>query len=816
MRRPPMTWMAILALAGFGFVQAANAQVNDEPPGVARVSLIHGEVSMQRGDSGDTSAVDLNTPLVAGDKVFTGTRSRAEIQLDWANLLRLDENAQADIATLERTRIQVQLAQGLANYSVLKGSEADVEIDTPSVAIIPLRAGRYRIEVNSAGDTLVTVREGEADITTPDGSTRLKKGQLITVRGDGSDVQFQIAKASSTDDFDKWNNDRDRIIANAEGWRRTNRYYTGAGDLDAYGRWSNVPDYGQVWVPRVAVGWAPYRHGRWMWQSYYGWTWIAAEPWGWAPYHYGRWFVHGGSWVWWPGPVTRVYRPVYAPAYVSFFGFGGGGSGFSAGVSFGGGFGSIGWLPAGPCDYVNPWWGPHRNNFNVVNVTNITNVTNIYNVRNVNVIRPLRGGNRQSNVHNMLVNDRVRSGLSTVSAGSFGRGPAAVRTVSNTELRRGQFVAGNLPVVPTRDSLRASDRPVTSSASSRSAQERFFSRRVPSSQRESFSDQTAQLQQSMERGGPFRPSSDGAGNRSADNRPAATAGGFAGSSRERNENSAELNSPRRSQSASQAQTPAPSTRREPTAGWRRFGNGQPASGDSQSNQRAPVLRAPRQRATGSESSPGGPGATADPARPAQNESRPSEPRSGLPRISSRRIPASDPERIIAQNNAGNQKSETEAQSDSNSTSERPSGWQRFSGGSRASSPSRGTSATTNQNSNRPSPRSDTRPPLELNRPIIQPRDSGQPRTSANPRGFGGSSQTPPRTTTSPSSNTRVAPTPRGAPDTTSRGTASPSRGATGATRGTAGTSRGTTGARSAPSTGTRGRAPAERPQANRN
>ena len=245
-RKLSSTWIAVLALAGFGVVSAANAQVNNEPPGVARVSLIHGDVSMQRGDSGDTSTVDLNTPLVAGDKVFTGNRSRAEIQLDWANLLRLDEDAQVDIATLERTRIQVQLAQGLANYSVLKGSEADVEINTPNVAIIPLRAGRYRIEVNAAGDTFVTVREGEADISTPEGTTRLKKSQIITVRGTGSEVEFQTAKAPSTDDFDKWNNDRDRIIANAEGWRRTNRYYTGSADLDAYGRWSNVPDYGPV------------------------------------------------------------------------------------------------------------------------------------------------------------------------------------------------------------------------------------------------------------------------------------------------------------------------------------------------------------------------------------------------------------------------------------------------------------------------------------------------------------------------------------------------------------------------------------------
>ena len=253
------------------------------------------------------------------------------------------------------------------------------------------------------------------------------------------------------------------VIARAESYRRTNRYYTGAADLDSYGRWDRVPDYGYVWVPRVTVGWAPYRHGRWVWTAYWGWTWTSYEPWGWAPYHYGRWFIHGSNWVWWPGPVTPFYRPVYAPAYVSFFGFGSH-SGFSVGVSFGGGFGSIGWLPAGPCDFVTPWWGRHRNSFNVVNVTNITNV---YNVHNVNVIAPLRHGDRDSNVHNMLINNQVRYGLSTVSADHFGRGRDNVRTVSAAELRGAQLVTGNVPVVPSRESLRVSDRTVNTAASPR-------------------------------------------------------------------------------------------------------------------------------------------------------------------------------------------------------------------------------------------------------------------------------------------------------------------------------------------------------------
>src|SRR5436309_12935088 len=173
--------LAVLLLAVTSFasvVQAQDYQQQPPPaavqpePGVAHISLIHGEVSMQRGDSGDLAATTLNTPLVRGDQITTGDKSRTEIQLDYANVLRLAARSQAKIADLTRTRIQVQVAQGYASYTLLKGAEADVEIDSPNVAVRPLRQGRYRMQVISDSETNVIVRDGEAEITTPQGSTR--------------------------------------------------------------------------------------------------------------------------------------------------------------------------------------------------------------------------------------------------------------------------------------------------------------------------------------------------------------------------------------------------------------------------------------------------------------------------------------------------------------------------------------------------------------------------------------------------------------------------------------------------------------------
>ena len=68
-----------------GYGQSSDAQPGDAQPteaepggpsgeapaqtdqGVARISLIHGDVSTQRGDSGDWSAATLNQPAMTGD-----------------------------------------------------------------------------------------------------------------------------------------------------------------------------------------------------------------------------------------------------------------------------------------------------------------------------------------------------------------------------------------------------------------------------------------------------------------------------------------------------------------------------------------------------------------------------------------------------------------------------------------------------------------------------------------------------------------------------------------------------------------------------
>ena len=64
---------------------------SDARSSVARISLIHGDVSMQRGDSGDRATV-FEPAHREQRQVSTGAGSRAEVQLDHGNILRLGDN----------------------------------------------------------------------------------------------------------------------------------------------------------------------------------------------------------------------------------------------------------------------------------------------------------------------------------------------------------------------------------------------------------------------------------------------------------------------------------------------------------------------------------------------------------------------------------------------------------------------------------------------------------------------------------------------------------------------------------------------------
>lgn len=521
------------------------------------MSFLQGDVSVQRGDSGDWVAATVNAPLITGDRLATGPNARTEVQFDAADIVRVSGNSEITMTQLEDGRSQMGLSRGTVTFRVLRSSNADLEVDTPSVSVRPSKIGSYRIAVTDAGETEVTARSGEVEVFSPAGSQWVQSGQKLMARGPASDPEFQVVRAAPDDDWDRWSDRRDQTASRSRSAQYVGPGVYGAEDLDPYGNWVDVPGYGYAWHPVVVDGWAPYRQGRWVWVDWYGWTWVSYEPWGWAPYHYGRWFFEPAyGWCWYPGLIG--VRHYWAPALVAFFGFGGG-------VSVGFGFGNVGWVPLAPYEALHPWWGRGYYGGGTyinrsINITNI-NVTNVYR------------------------NARVTNGVTGVSEGDFraGRFNSFVRP-SSDQMRQAGAVRGPMPIAPDRAHLQFSERQAAFVPRS-SGNTRFFTREQPNpAPRVSFAEQRQAL------GAARRPAPALAPQAGATPSPRGPNGvpGW-----QRFGNSREYQPP-------QVQSQAP----PPNRGWNRFGNSRPAPQPEarpearQAPQRGPSYSAPPPQRSG--------------------------------------------------------------------------------------------------------------------------------------------------------------------------------------------------------------------------
>jgi hypothetical protein len=428
---------------------AQNADQQDPPSRVARLNYMEGSVSFQPGGENDWVTAELNRPLVTGDNLWADENSRAELHIG-STALRLGPQTGITLLEVSDQVAQIRLVQGSLIVNVRHvDAENAYEIDTPNVAFVVTQPGDYRMDVDPDGNqTEVTVWRGRGEATGGGNTYSMGANQYARFTGDGNDqVNYSAGDIPNQDGFDSWAQDRDQNEDRSDAANYVSRDMTGYEDLDQYGDWSYVADYGMVWRPTALVpGWAPYRYGNWTWVAPWGWTWVENEPWGFAPFHYGRWAFAATGWVWVPGP--SMVRPVYAPALVSWAG-GGSGFHFSAGVG-------VAWFPLAPGEVFIPGYHVSRGYVNSVNVTNtavnVTKVTNVYHAVVVN--------RDFSNV--TFANRNVSGGVTAVSQDTFVNGRSVARNVMpvpSKELAAAP-VSNALAVEPARSSVFGAGKPV--------------------------------------------------------------------------------------------------------------------------------------------------------------------------------------------------------------------------------------------------------------------------------------------------------------------------------------------------------------------
>ncbi|MGH8504676.1 MAG: DUF6600 domain-containing protein, partial [Stenotrophobium sp.] len=270
-------WLGIGALV---FLLGAGVAFADDPPArVARLSVLAGEVSYAAAGQQSWSAIGINRPLIAGDRLLTGDDSRVELQLGGASV-RLASNTASSFLALDEQIAQIELSQGTLNLDVRTLDDGQsYEVDTPTVALVVRTAGEYRIDINGDNSTTVSVFSGAVTVYGSNDSQYALTGRQSYRFGDAALTDVVGQPLPAPDAFDDWCFARDDAERGAATQTYVSPDIVGASDLDAYGQWRDVDDYGYVWFPSaVAAGWAPYRYGHWVWIAPWGWTWIDDAP----------------------------------------------------------------------------------------------------------------------------------------------------------------------------------------------------------------------------------------------------------------------------------------------------------------------------------------------------------------------------------------------------------------------------------------------------------------------------------------------------------------------------------------------------------
>ena len=343
-------------------------------PNAARIERVEGQAGINQ--SADNTAnsqwvtATANMPVSVGDRIYTKQNSRMQIGFTGRNLATIDGNTSLDVLDLSERRTQVALRDGSALFDVGSIGSGDLfEVATPCGAVDLEQPGLYQIAINDNGNAVATTFSGQAQVVGQAGAGRIQKGEYLAVpcQGSAPAVMSRVEPDQAGYRIDNYYRSRypktydgryrsyytyldDPYYYDSAGrypsYNYVSEYVPGLDDLDDYGDWQYVSDYGYAWHPRVSNGWAPYESGYWTMDYPYGLTWVSNEPWGYAPYHYGRWAYASNEWFWVPEPVSTY--PSYSPALVAFIPLG---------------QSSAAWVALGPSDpyvsrYYDPNWQP--------------------------------------------------------------------------------------------------------------------------------------------------------------------------------------------------------------------------------------------------------------------------------------------------------------------------------------------------------------------------------------------------------------------------------------------------------------------------
>lgn len=292
-----------------------SVRADDVPPPTraARLTFLHGNVTVTQPGQAEAIPAQTNLPLLAGVLLTTADDGQAEVEFEDGSGVRLTPNTAMELEslTLEPNGVaesKLRLVHGVVFLELRATNLYQYTFSAGDDLLRPTENSTVRVDFDEPPPTF-SVLAGSVRIEGPQGlQADVRAGENL--RPDVDDPgQYHRNQGTLQDSWTQWNEDMDQAAASeAQNTTSVRNDYSGQqgygwSDMDANGTWYDTSS-GPVWQPYAAddPGFDPYANGSWVAYSSVGYVWASAYPWGWTPYRCGNWSYSGGfGWGWSPG-----------------------------------------------------------------------------------------------------------------------------------------------------------------------------------------------------------------------------------------------------------------------------------------------------------------------------------------------------------------------------------------------------------------------------------------------------------------------------------------------------------------------------------
>jgi hypothetical protein len=246
-----MTRHVISAVATFVLLAGSVAAVADSHIRIVRLSSVEGQVQMDRATGEGLERAILNTPVVEGTRLVTGSDGLAEVEFENQSALRLTEDSEVKFSQLLMNDAgvkinQIQVIKGLVYLDAATKSDDVYRLMVGNNSFLVRRDTEMRL---SAGpdQVQVAVFKGEVQLENQPQPVIVGKRETLTLAADNS-TKYTVAKGVEPVRFDGWNKEREAYsstYAENQGYGGPSHAY-GLQDLNYYGNYFYAGGYGYV------------------------------------------------------------------------------------------------------------------------------------------------------------------------------------------------------------------------------------------------------------------------------------------------------------------------------------------------------------------------------------------------------------------------------------------------------------------------------------------------------------------------------------------------------------------------------------------